>query len=361
MAAACLAGRIGIEGDAAIEPQEDMDGRARAALDWLIALKDDPEDAELARRIDAWCARSQDNAAAYADALGLWDLLGELPADQRLPVPPRPLAATPGRTAPTASPGPEVVAAVSAPPRRRRAGRLLGAGAALAMAACLAVFVLPGLLIWLSADHMTGTAELREVRLQDGSLVTLGAESAVDVAFEPGRRHVRLLSGIAFFDVARDPDRPFVVEAAGVETRVLGTSFEVGMSGGQVGVAVSSGHVEVTPDRGQATPPLDMHPGDWSRLGGTLAPERGRTRPELVATWRQGLLTANDETIAGIAEDIGRYYSGTVLVVGRDLGRQRVSGVYRSEDPVHALEAVAAAHGAVLRRAGPWLLILSSI
>jgi transmembrane sensor len=351
-AAARLAGRTGIEGDAAIEPHEDMDGRARAAMSWLIALKDDPEDAELARRIDAWCAEAAENARAYADALDLWDLLGEVPANRHLPAPPRPLA-------PAAAGVPPAAARTLAP--RQRAGRILAAGTALAMAACLAIFALPGLWIWLAADHATGTAELRDIRLEDGSLVTLGAETAIDVVFETDRRHVRLLSGIAFFDVTSDPGRPFVVEAAGVETRVKGTSFEVGMAGGTVGVAVSSGHVEVAPDRQENARPLGMRPGDWSRVDGARTVERGRIAPERVATWRQGLLTANDETVAGIAEDIGRYYPGIVLVVGGDLARQRVSGVYRTGDPVHALEAVAAAHGAVLRQAGPWLLILSSI
>ncbi len=318
-------------------------------MTWLIALKDDPDDTQLQRRIGVWCAEAPANARAYAQALDLWNLLGELPA-----------TASPDMES-RDEPVEDTVPAAEVAARRGRTGRVVAGGFALALAACVAIFVLPGFLVWLAADHMTGTAELRTVRLEDGTAVTLGADSALDVAFEPGRRRVRLLSGAAFFDVTRDETRPFVVEADGSETTVLGTSFEVGMAGGETGVAVASGLVRVAPEGGAQGTPLELSPGDWSRFGGGGAVERGRTSPEFVASWRKGLLSANEESVAGIAEEIGRYYPGIVLVVGPDLARQRVSGVYSTEDPVRALRAVADAHGAVLRQAGPWLLILSSI
>lgn len=47
-------------------------------MTWLIALKDDPKDAELQRRIDLWCAASPENGQAYDEVNALWDLLGDL-------------------------------------------------------------------------------------------------------------------------------------------------------------------------------------------------------------------------------------------------------------------------------------------
>lgn len=320
-------------------------------MTWLIALKDDPKDAELQRRIDLWCAASPENGQAYDEVNALWDLLGDLRD-----------ADGPDLTAQQA---PEAGGNEGRMPvaeaRRTGAGRLVAGGLALALATCLALVLVPGLLVWLAADHMTGTAELRQIRLEDGTSVTLGADSALDVAFEPDSRRVRLLSGVAFFDVTRDETRPFVVEANGSQTRVLGTSFEVGSSGGETVVAVASGQVRVIPEARDGAAPLDLATGDWSRLSDHGVVQRGRVPATGIATWRKGLLTANEESVAGIAEDIGRYYPGVILVVGPGLARQRVSGVYSAEDPVSALQAVADAHGAVLRQAGPWLLVLSSI
>jgi transmembrane sensor len=332
-------------------------------MTWLIALQDDPDNRELQHRIEVWRALCEENAHAYAEALGVWEMLGELPADARFAGTDRPTnsghVAAPVGSASQAPPP----AARGAPPAspRRWMRRGLAGGAVCALAACLAVFLLPAVLVWLSADHITGTAELRQIRLEDGTSVFLGAASALDVAFEPERRRVRLLQGVAFFDVTRNPERPFVVDAGGVETTVLGTGFEVGLAAGGVAVAVGSGQVAVAPQSAEPRSRVDLLPGDWTRIDAAGHVERGTGSPDLVASWRKGLLTVNDETVAGVADDLARYYPGVVMVVGERLARQRVTGVFRTEDPVAALEAVAAAHGATLRQAGPWLVILSSI
>ena len=114
--------------------------------------------------------------------------------------------------------------AIAAPAIRRRPNRrglLLGAGggavaAGLGAAAVLAVGV---------RRYETGVGEIRRVSLKDGSLLAINTHSAVEVALRSHQRGVNLKAGEAWFQVAKDADRPFVVEAGPVRVRAVGTAF----------------------------------------------------------------------------------------------------------------------------------------
>ena len=79
-------------------------------------------------------------------------------------------------------------------------------------------------------DDLLG--EIRTVDLADGSRVTLGTDSAVDVDLDQQHRQVRLLRGEAWLDVKSDPARPFLVETGPGSVRVTGTRFGVRMTDG---------------------------------------------------------------------------------------------------------------------------------
>ena len=93
----------------------------------------------------------------------------------------------------------------------------------------------------------TKSGETRSTRLQDGSLVSLRAETRIDIRFDRQVRRLLLERGIARFAVAHEA-RPLVVEAGGGEIRALGTLFEVGIgTDRRVTVRLIEGIVEVTP------------------------------------------------------------------------------------------------------------------
>src|SRR3546814_19462133 len=92
-----------------------------------------------------------------------------------------------------------------------------------AAAACLAVVSAPTLLLMWQSDYRTGTGEMRNVTLSDGSSVTLDTGSAIAVNYGDGRRGVRLLAGPAWFDVAPDARPPLTVSAPDAWVGVPGT------------------------------------------------------------------------------------------------------------------------------------------
>ena len=140
----------------------------------------------------------------------------------------------------SAEPNPDLFA-----PPARRPWRVLAPVLALAAALVL------GLFVWQSANPRTPAPQKTFLRvnerqaLADGSVVELKDGSRLDVRFTPGERRVRL-TGEAHFTVAKNPARPFIVEAHGVEVRAVGTAFNVRVDAAAVEVLVTEGKVHVT-------------------------------------------------------------------------------------------------------------------
>jgi transmembrane sensor len=88
---------------------------------------------------------------------------------------------------------------------------------------------------------------IQKVSLPDGSLVELKDGSHLETRFTAHERRIRLTGHEAYFTVAHEPGRPFVVEAAGVEVVALGTVFNVRIDATLVDVLVTSGRVRVAP------------------------------------------------------------------------------------------------------------------
>jgi transmembrane sensor len=92
----------------------------------------------------------------------------------------------------------------------------------------------------------TAAGERREFELPEGSRVTLDADSLLKVDLTPQQRSLSLAQGEAYFQVARNPHRPFIVRAGGAQVRALGTAFNVRLAQDRTVVAVTEGKVEVT-------------------------------------------------------------------------------------------------------------------
>src|SRR5690606_5459811 len=97
--------------------------------------------------------------------------------------------------------------------------------------------------------YVTSPDERARVTLADGSMVTLDSDTRMLARIGSGRRDITLLAGRALFDVAKDPHRPFVVEAGGRTITALGTMFDVDVSPTELRVTLAEGVVAVQPVR----------------------------------------------------------------------------------------------------------------
>lgn len=242
--------------------------------------------------------------------------------------------------------------------RAPRRVRWLAAGAALA-AAFLAFVTFPILQKHILADYVTGVAELREIVLPDGSVAYLDAGSAIAVNYRQDARSITLLSGQAFFDVTRNPERPFHVEADKVSVVVTGTSFGVNRTVDSVSVAVQSGTVEVALAAAGGMSRLSA--GErWIYDQKTGVVDRRDVQPANVSSWRSRRLIVHDEKLGDILEEIGRHTPGAIVVRDGSLNRRIVSGVYDLSRPAEALEALLGSQRARVIQITPYLTIVSA-
>ena len=323
-------------GDVPFMPTEDCaNARRDQALDWLLRVQQAPQDADLQAQLAQWCAIDEANAKAYRKAQRMWQMTGQLAPTtaQQWPTPVTPI------TRPIARP--------------RRTRRWV----ATAIAACLVVALAPSLLLRWQADYRTGFGETRDITLSDGSVVQLDSQSAIAVDFAGTHRDVKLLSGQAFFKVMPDKSKPFHVWTTTLKVTVTGTAFNVDSAHDNPSVAVQQGSVNVD-DRQAGRKLASLVPGQrlTFRVGHT---QLAAFSPSQAAAWRQGQLIADDMPISDVLAQLRHYTPAIIVLRDKQLGAQRVTGVYDLRKPQAALQAVLQPYGAKVTAYSPWLLVLS--
>ncbi len=307
----------------------DGKGPAFEAANWLVVLAEEPVAEDVRADFEAWLAASPANGKAWRAATETYDLMGH--ARQRQD------AVLDMRRG-----------------RRVRPGLTLAA----ALAACMVIAAAPSLWLRMSADRVTGTAELASMTLDDGSIIRLGPDSAVRIAYDADERRVALLAGEASFDVTANPARPFRVEAGAVRTTVLGTAFEVRRERGGTWVAVSHGRVRVDGTRDGLPMRRDLADGEWLRVDDAFHVEHGAgTASE--APPDRAMIVVKDRPVTEVIDRLRPWYAGAIVVTDAGLGRQRVTGAYDPRDPAKALDLLLGAHGGSVRQITPWMLLVT--
>jgi len=303
------------------------------ALDLIIRMQGDPDSVMVANLVLAWRARSPDHEAVWQEALEIHGMTGHILVGQR-----------------------------QTTRRRKLTRRALLATGTLGLGSAMAGLALgPRLIMQSQADFMTATAEIASTPLDDGSVVTLGPKSAIRLDYSPASRNIELLSGMAFFDVAADPERPFQVTSGTTSAVALGTAFDLVMEQGITTISVDHGLVEVRVetlhgDAGQ------LAAGQWMSLdsaGGTV--RQGLREAGQIALWRDNFLIVERERVEAIVAQINRWQPGTIVIADPGLGALEISGVFDLRDPLHAVEAVVHPHGGKVRQISPWVTVVSKI
>lgn len=299
-------------------PESITDEAAR----WIAAAEGDALSPEERAARDAWLAADPRHARVFAEMREIWAHMAGVPETSALRASRPPLPRVRGRRSKLG---------LSHEPRRRWIGPALAASLALAFFG-----VAMDLPTRLQADAMTATGERRVVKLPDGSTIHLDTGSAASFDFTADRRMVRLLSGKAAFVIAPDPNRPFTVAAGGGSATALGTRFLVRKNddGASVTVTEHSVRIAYPAPEGAATVVAEGQSLAYGTNGlGQAAPAN---TAEAMA-WTEGVLMFKDTPLPQVVAEIARYHRGYVRVLG-DAQALRVSGVFRIDDPVAAID-----------------------
>jgi transmembrane sensor len=292
----------------------------REASGWIVRIK--AHDASEADRRDfqAWLEADPDHPRAYAKLERTW---GRVQSLQHLK---------------------GSIAANDTTPPPSRSWTLPAA----AIAAC--ALLAAGLGVWFtqapspfapSEHYATAPAEVRTITLADGSTIVLSGAGQASVSITDTERRVELTAGSALFDVAHNPDRPFVVHTPEGDITVLGTSFVVRVSGDEVRTTVLRGSVSGAADTGlfgesQAVTAIANQEIVLSEGQAELVEINAETIPRRLA-WRDNMLAFDGETLNEAIAQVSQQTGWTFELADPALGAMRVGG-YVHADPEAFIE-----------------------
>lgn len=178
------------------------------------------------------------------------------------------------------------------------------------------------------------------VPLPDGSRVELNTATRLRADVDDKHRLVWLERGEAFFDVAPDPKRPFVVDAGARRITVLGTKFSVRREGGRIAVAVVEGKVRIDPVGTAAPKPaataVTVTRGDIAIAAAdapaTLVTRQSVPEVERRLSWRNGVLRFDQATLAEAAAEFNRYNRKKLVVTDPEAAKIRIGGSFEADN-----------------------------
>jgi transmembrane sensor len=245
--------------------------------------------------------------------------------------------------------------ALSAPPFRRTPNRRVW----LSLAATVLIAIGMGSFAFLNTDkdellqsYATPIAGTGSSVLPDGSRVELGADSRITTRYTASQRFISVDVGEAYFLVAKDPGRPFLVDAGNMRVTAVGTAFNVRRNSDRVVISVSEGRVQLNSGSESAdaedlisksarTPLLAGQQAIYSSESRTVT--IGEINATDVASWRNGVLKYMHEPLGSVAQDLSRYHNKRIVISDARLSAMPFTGTVfssRIDDTLKALESV---------------------
>lgn len=307
----------------------DKDKAALAeAAQWFARLGGETVDDAERQRWRAWLAAAPEHAQAWARVEAIGRPFAQLRASTPLNCSRRALLEVRGES-------------------RRQAMRALGLGGLVFGGFALLGGALPRSARWqlmaaVAADWQTALGETGQRELDDGSRLSLNTATRVRIDFSEAWRRIVLYEGEILLESGVDREhapRPLVVDTVHGRVEAIGTRFAVCNRGEQTRVDVFAGAVRLTPVDGSA--PLTLAAGASGQLAARSATPLG---PAAAARegWAQGLLIADNVTLAEFLVELGRY-TPVRLEAAAPVGALRLVGVYRIDEPRRDLPYILAA------------------
>jgi transmembrane sensor len=275
--------------------------RREKAVEWLLRLQSPQVNAAEVQEWIAWCDASPQNKQEFARMQAIWQQTGALPVE--------PLE-------------------ILAPSRRPWPWAIAAGVAALAVLGALTWTQLVSQRVRTEVSFATSTGVNRDIRLPDGTNVTLAAGSRLVTQYSARMRQVSLESGEAFFKVKKDKNRPFAVHALDTTVTAVGTAFNVRAEQGVVKVAVTEGLVDV-----KKAGTVDSREENIRVAAGRQVtfvsinpkPVLSSIDVERTTAWREGTLEFMREPLPSVVAAVNRY-AETPIALGSHLAHYNYTG-----------------------------------
>lgn len=212
-----------------------------------------------------------------------------------------------------------------------------------------------------SNTYSTAVGEQRRMVLPDGSAIELNTRSKVRLQLNARSRDVHLLEGEAFFNVAKDPSRPFRVLSDNAVVRAVGTQFNVYRQPHKTVVTVIEGQVAVArredagpvagstpegtaPATGSA--PVLVDAGSAVQIVARAAIGQAEVKPNVAVAWRQHRLVFENESLETVVAEFNRYNAQQLVIGNPQLAVIRISGTFDAHEPGDLVDFLTQSHDA---------------
>lgn len=225
----------------------------------------------------------------------------------------------------------------------------------IAAALCLVWWINPATIQNWQADIVTGQEIVSTVPLPDGSVAQLGADTAIRLDFQEGRRRVHVLRGEAFFDVYHSGGDTFTVIADGDEVRDIGTKFNVDLNTDRMDVTVSEGAVEVI--GGNDDEPVLINEGNGAAIVDGKVQTVQPADTDLALSWLSGRLVVEGASVEELVRTLQRHSTSRIVVRGY-LADRRISGTFPLNDVPASLQTIASTVGGSTMHVTPLMIVI---
>ena len=290
------------------------------ASGWLARRDAGELDGAAQQAFSTWLQASPAHRVAYLRLEAAWREAGRLQAM---------------RTSRSSEPAQPAQAALPAPAAGRSGGDRRWMLARLAASFAL-LAVLVGSVWQFRSDgdaYRTAVGGLATVPMPDGSSAILNTASEIQLSLTDTERRVNLRQGEAFFEVAKDMKRPFVVDAGKQRIVAVGTAFAVRRDGDDVRVVVTEGTVRVEQIAPAAPLPVTYLSAGAVAIAspaGTLVQEQPPVDVDALLGWRQGFLVFRDITLQAAVAEFNRYNARQLRIEDPALASIRIGGSFRA-------------------------------
>ena len=174
-----------------------------------------------------------------------------------------------------------------------------------------------------------------QITLQDGTEVWLNAQSTLTYPAHFSRRNRKVeINGEAFFDVAKDKTRPFIVSTQHIDMKVLGTQFNVYSyrGAGYIQTALVEGSVEIY-TVGDRQNSVVLKPNEQVTVRGDKMAVTTISNAEHLL-WKEGIYCFQNEQLIDIIDKLQLYYDVKIVVKDPDIFHIRYTGKFRQRDGI---------------------------
>lgn len=192
-------------------------------------------------------------------------------------------------------------------------------------------------------SYATVRGDTQELQLADGSDVFMNGLSRLEVNYSEEERRITLLEGEAYFKVAHNKERAFIVTVAGAEVQAIGTAFDIEKSSEGTLVTVTEGTVAITmgdtSERYTAGTKILI---SADSLNGAEFTATNFIMPDFedAVTWRRGVLNFAGEPLSLVVERINRQSGKRIAIADPAIAELKIFGSFRQNNVKSFIDAI---------------------